>query len=53
MYITWLCLVKNLTPREEKSTGQYKIVFADYKGEISPDESNKKFAQIINVPGML
>jgi hypothetical protein len=21
-YITWLCLVKNLTPREEKSEGQ-------------------------------
>jgi hypothetical protein len=52
-YITWLRLVKNLTPREEKSVGQYKIVFADYKGEISPDESNKKFAEVVEVPGVL
>jgi hypothetical protein len=26
LYITWLRLVKNLTPREEKSAGQNKIV---------------------------
>ena len=52
-YITWLRLVKNLTPREEKSAGRYKIVFANYKGEISPDESNKKFAEIVDVPGVL
>ena len=53
MYITWLRLVKNLTPREEKSAGRYKIVFANYKGEISPDESNKKFAEVVDVPGVL
>ena len=52
-YITWLRLVKNLTPREEKSAGRYKIVFANYKGEISPDESNKKFAEVVDVPGVL
>jgi hypothetical protein len=33
LYITWLRLVKNLTPREEKSAGQDKIVFVNYKGE--------------------
>ena len=53
MYITWLRLVKNLTPREEKSAGRYKIVFANYKGEISPAESNKKFTKVVNVPGVL
>jgi hypothetical protein len=52
-YITWLRLVKNLTPREEKSAGRYKIVFANYKGEVSPNESNKKFAEVIDVPGVL
>jgi hypothetical protein len=25
-YITWLCLVKNLTPQEEKSVGRNSIV---------------------------
>jgi hypothetical protein len=52
-YITWLRLVKNLTPREEKSAGRYKIVFANYKGEISPEESNKKFAEVVDVLGVL
>jgi hypothetical protein len=52
-YITWLRLVKNLTPREEKSAGRYKIVFANYKGEISPEESNKKFTEVVDVPGVL
>jgi hypothetical protein len=33
LYITWLRLVKNLTPREEKNAGRNKIVFAYYKGE--------------------
>jgi hypothetical protein len=31
-YITWLRLVKNLTPREEKSVGRYKIVFGELQG---------------------
>jgi hypothetical protein len=52
-YITWLRLVKNLTPQEEKSAGRYKIVFANYKGEISPEKSNKKFAEVVDVPGVL
>jgi hypothetical protein len=33
LYITRLRLVKNLTPREEKSAGQNNIVFVNYKGE--------------------
>jgi hypothetical protein len=36
-YITWLRLVKNLTPREEKSAGQYKIVFfGELQGRSQP-----------------
>jgi hypothetical protein len=34
-YITRLCLIKNLTPREEKSAGRNKAVFANYKGELA------------------
>jgi hypothetical protein len=52
-YITWLRLVKNLTPREEKSAGKNKIVFVNLQGRISPDESNKKFAEVVDVPGVL
>jgi hypothetical protein len=53
LYITWLCLVKNLTPREEKSAGQNKIVFYKLQGRIGPDESNKKIAEVVNIPGVL
>ena len=35
-YITWLRLVKNLTPREEKSAGRYKIVFGELQGQNQP-----------------
>jgi hypothetical protein len=35
-YITWLRLVKNLTPREEKSAGRYKIVFGELQGRSQP-----------------
>jgi hypothetical protein len=52
-YITWLRLVKNLTPREEKSAGRYNIVFVNYKGEIGPEELNKKFTEVVDVPGVL
>jgi hypothetical protein len=53
LYITWLHLVKNLTPREEKSAGQNKFVFANYKGESALTSQNKKFAEIVDVPGVL
>jgi hypothetical protein len=52
-YITWLRLVKNLTPWEEKSAGRYKIVFCGLQGRISPDDSNKKIAEVVDVPGVL
>jgi hypothetical protein len=52
-YITWLRLVKNLTPREENSAGRYKIVFCGLQGRKSPGESNKKFAEVVDVPGVL
>jgi hypothetical protein len=52
-YITWLRLIKNLTPREEKSAGRYKIVFVNYKGKNGPEESNKKFPEVVDVPGVL
>jgi hypothetical protein len=48
LYITWLRLVKNLTPREEKNAGQNKIVLPITR-RAGPEESNKKFAEIINV----
>jgi len=35
-YITWLRLVKNLTPREEKSVGRYKIVCGELQGRNQP-----------------
>jgi hypothetical protein len=35
-YITWLRLVKNLTPREEKSAGRYKIVCGELQGRNRP-----------------
>ena len=30
-----------------------RLFLADYKGEISPNESNKKFAKVVDVPGVL
>jgi hypothetical protein len=36
VYITWLRLIKNLTPlREEKSVGRNKNCLANYKGELA------------------
>jgi hypothetical protein len=51
-YITWLRLIKNLTPRKEKSVGQNDTV-CELQGCVSPEDSNKKFAEIIDIPGML
>jgi hypothetical protein len=30
-----------------------RLFLANYKGEISPNESNKKFAKVVDVPGVL
>jgi hypothetical protein len=46
LYITWLRLVKNLTPREEKSVGQNKIVFANYKGESALMSQTKNLRRL-------
>jgi hypothetical protein len=46
LYITWLHLVKNLTPREEKSAGQNKIVFANYKGELALRSQTKNLRRL-------
>ena len=52
MYITWLRLIKNLTPPwEEKSAGQ-KIMFGELQGHDGPEGSNKKFAKTVYIPGM-
>jgi hypothetical protein len=50
-YITWLHLVKNLTPWEEKSAGLNNIVCRITKA-CRPWYLNKKFLEIIDVPGM-
>jgi hypothetical protein len=48
-YITWLRLIKNLTPREEKSVGR-NDTFGELQGRVSPEDSNEKFAEIIDIP---
>ena len=30
-----------------------RLFLANYKGRIGPDESNKKFAEVVDVPGVL
>jgi hypothetical protein len=46
VYITWLRLVKNLTPQEEKSAGRNKIVFANYKGELARRSQTKNLRRL-------
>jgi hypothetical protein len=50
-YITWCRLIKNLTPREEKSMGLNSIVYRITKARRHWD-LNKKFLETIHVPGM-
>jgi hypothetical protein len=51
-YITWLRLIKNLTPgRKRVQAGM--ILFEELQGRAGPEDSNKKFAEIIDIPGML
>jgi hypothetical protein len=51
-YITWLRLIKNLTPGR-KRVWAGMILFGELQGRVSPEDSNKKFAEIIDIPGML
>jgi hypothetical protein len=52
VYITWLHLVKNLTPGRKRVWARIKL-FYELQGRAGPEELNKKFAEIINVPRML
>jgi hypothetical protein len=52
VYITWLRLIKNLTP-ERKRVRAEMILFGELQGPVSPENSNKKFREIIDIPGML
>jgi hypothetical protein len=52
LYITWLRLVKNLTPGRKRVRARIKLL-CELQGRAGPEESNKKFAEIINVPRML
>jgi hypothetical protein len=51
-YIAWLRLVKNLT-LERKRVWAKIIMFGELQGRDGPEDSNKKFAEIIYIPGML
>jgi hypothetical protein len=52
MYITWLHHIKNLTPGRKRVRAGMKL-FCELQGRAGPEESNKKFAEIVNVPRML
>jgi hypothetical protein len=52
VYITWLRLVKNLIPERKRVRAEIKL-FCELQGRAGPEESNKKFVEIINVPRML
>jgi hypothetical protein len=52
VYITWLHLIKNLTPGKKRVRAGM-ILFGELQGRVSPEDSNKKFTEISNIPGML
>jgi hypothetical protein len=51
-YITWLHLDKNLTPGRKRVWARI-ILFGGLQGRMGPEGLNKKFAEIVNIPGML
>jgi hypothetical protein len=51
-YITWLRLVKNLTPGRKRVRAGI-VLFGGLQGHVGPDDLNKKFAEIVNIPGIL
>jgi hypothetical protein len=51
-YITWLRLVKNLTPRRKRVLAEI-VLFGGLQGRVGPEGLNKKFAEIVDIPGML
>jgi hypothetical protein len=50
-YIAWLRLIKNLTPGRKRVRAGI-IMFGELQGRDGPEDSNKKFAEIIYIPGM-
>jgi hypothetical protein len=52
VYITWLRLIKNLTPGRKRVRAGI-ILFGGLQGRVNPEDSNKKFTEIVNIPGML
>ena len=51
-YITWLRLVKNLTPWRKRVRAGITL-FGELQGRVGPEDLNKKFVEIVNIPGML
>jgi hypothetical protein len=52
VYITWLRLIKNLTLGRKRVRAGIKL-FGELQGRVGPEYSNKKFTEIVNIPGML
>jgi hypothetical protein len=51
VYITWFRLIKNLTPRRKRVWAGIKL-FGELQGCVSPEDLNKEFTEIINIPGL-
>jgi hypothetical protein len=49
VYITWLRLIKNLSPGRKRVLAGIKL-FGELQGRVSPKDSNKKFMEIVNIP---
>jgi hypothetical protein len=45
-------LIKNLTPGRKRVRVEM-ILFGELQGRVGPEGSNKKFAEIMDIPGML
>ena len=45
--------LKTSPPGRKRVRAGTRLFLANYKGEISPNESNKKFAKVVDVPGVL
>jgi hypothetical protein len=49
VYITWLRLIKNLTPGRKRVRARIRL-FGELQGRLSREELNKKFMEIVNIP---
>jgi hypothetical protein len=49
VYITWLRLIKNLTPGRKRVRAGIEL-FGELQGHVSLEDSNKKFTEIVNIP---